>query len=379
MLRAGFKFCGGCDPLYDRLEATERIAETCGGGEVFEAAVPGRRYDLLVIVRGCPRCQYLYEDIEADLRIICSSEQDPDRITTQIQEALPGLRTHGPKKTSERRTVIMTHQDVLIEKREHVAIVKIEHMQAMNALSTEMYTQLENAFTEVSAMDDVFCVVLTGSSRINKKGKEVQSFVAGADISEMAGMDVAAGKAFGINSNRVCRMIENFRCPVIAAVNGFCLGGGLELAMSCDIRIASENAVFGQPEVSHGITPGCGGTQRLARIVGIAKAKEMLYTGRADYTAADALAMGLVNAVYPLEDLMDEALKLAEQIASQAPVAVSLVKEAVNVGLQADLDTALRFESNVFSQCFATEDQKYAMQYFLNKDPEKGPKKFKNR
>ena len=248
--------------------------------------------------------------------------------------------------------------DIVIEKKEHVAVVKIEHMQAMNALSTDMYSQLEDAF---------------------KKGKEVQSFVAGADISEMAKLDVAGGKQFGNNSNRVCWMIENFKHPVIAAINGFCLGGGVELAMSCDIRIASENAKFGQPEVGLGITPGCGGTQRLARLVGMGKAKEILYTARGNYSAQDALNMGLVNYVYPIEDLMDEAMKLANEIAAQAPIAVSLVKEAVNVGAQADLNTALKFEGNCFAQCFATEDQKYAMEYFLDKNKDKPAKVFKNK
>jgi len=269
--------------------------------------------------------------------------------------------------------------DVLVEKKEHVAVIKIEHMQAMNALSTDMYAQLEAAFNEVAAMDDVYCVVLTGSSRINKKGKEVQSFVAGADIGEMSTLTVAEGKQFGNNSNRVCWMIENFKHPVIAAINGFCLGGGVELAMSCDIRICSENALFGQPEVGLGITPGCGGTQRLARLVGLGKAKEMLYTARGNYTAEDALNMGLVNYVYPIESLMDEAIKLANEIAAQAPIAVSLVKEAVNVGYQSDLNTALKFEGNCFAQCFATEDQKYAMEYFLDKNRDKPAKVFKNK
>ena len=200
--------------------------------------------------------------------------------------------------------------DVVIEKGGHVAIVKIEHMKAMNALSTDMYAQLEEAFDELAKdLDDVYAVVLTGSSTVNKKGKTVNSFVAGADISEMATKTCAEGKLFGNESNRVCWKIENFKRPVIAAINGFCLGGGCELAMSCDIRLASENASFGQPEVGLGITPGCGGTQRLARIVGAGKAKEMLYTARANYTAQDALNMGLVNYVYPLENLLDEAVK----------------------------------------------------------------------
>lgn len=269
--------------------------------------------------------------------------------------------------------------DVVIEKKGHVAIVKIEHMQAMNALSTEMYAELEEAFTEVSKMEDVYAVVLTGSSVVNKKGKTVHSFVAGADIAQMSTMTAQEGKFFGNDSNRVCWMIENFKRPVIAAINGFCLGGGCELAMSCDIRLASDNATFGQPEVGLGITPGCGGTQRLARFVGVAKAKEMLYTGRANYSAEDALNMGLVNYVYPLDSLLDEAVKLAEEIAAQAPIAVALTKEAVNVGMQTDLNSALKFEGTAFGHCFATEDQKYGMAYFLDKNREKPAKEFKNK
>ena len=266
--------------------------------------------------------------------------------------------------------------DVKVEKKGNVAVITIEHMQAMNALSTDMYTQLEEAFDTVAAMEDAYCVVLTGSSRVNKKGKTVQSFVAGADISQMSTMTVEEGKFFGNNSNRVCWKIENFKRPVIA-INGFCLGGGVELAMSCDIRICSENATFGQPEVGLGITPGCGGTQRLARLVGMGKAKEILYTARGNYTAQDALDMGLVNYVYPIETLMDEAMKLADEIAAQAPIAVSLVKEAVNVGMQTDINSALKFEGNCFAQCFATEDQKYAMKHFVEKSRE--PKVFKNK
>ena len=267
--------------------------------------------------------------------------------------------------------------DVKVEKKGNVAVITIEHMQAMNALSTDMYTQLEEAFDTVAAMEDAYCVVLTGSSRVNKKGKTVQSFVAGADISQMSTMTVEEGKFFGNNSNRVCWKIENFKRPVIAAINGFCLGGGVELAMSCDIRICSENATFGQPEVGLGITPGCGGTQRLARLVGMGKAKEILYTARGNYTAQDALDMGLVNYVYPIETLMDEAMKLADEIAAQAPIAVSLVKEAVNVGMQTDINSALKFEGNCFAQCFATEDQKYAMKHFVEKSRE--PKVFTNK
>lgn len=269
--------------------------------------------------------------------------------------------------------------DVVVEKKGHVAVVKIEHMKAMNALSTDMYAQLEEAFDEVGKMDDVYCVVLTGSSTVNKKGKTVNSFVAGADIAQMSTMTVEEGKFFGNDSNRVCWKIENFKRPVIAAINGFCLGGGCELAMSCDIRLASDNAMFGQPEVGLGITPGCGGTQRLARLIGVGKAKELIYTARGNYTAQQALEMGLVNYVYPLENLMDEAMKLAEEIAAQAPIAVALCKEAINVGMQVDLNSALKLEGNMFGECFATEDQKYGMAYFLDKNRDKPAKEFKNK
>ena len=270
--------------------------------------------------------------------------------------------------------------DVTIEKKGNVAIVKIEHMSAMNALSTDMYAQLEEAFDQVGAMDDVYAVVLTGSSRVNKKGKEVQSFVAGADISQMSTMTVAEGKAFGNDSNRVCWKIENFKRPVIAAIHGFCLGGGCELAMYGDIRLASATALFGQPEVCLGITPGCGGTQRLARLIGAGKAKEMLYTARGNYSAQYAKEAGLVNEVYDtVEELNEAALALANEIAAQAPIAVALVKEAVNVGMQTDLNSALKFEGNCFGQCFATEDQKYGMAYFLDKNRDKPAKAFSNK
>ncbi len=270
----------------------------------------------------------------------------------------------------------MSEAQVLVEQQGQVAILTINRPKALNALNTSVYHELDAALDQISAMEDIRCVVLTGSARVDKEGNivpEKQSFVAGADIAQMKDLDVAGGKFFGNDGNNICRKLENFRVPVIAAINGFCLGGGCELAMCADIRICSENAVFGQPEVGLGITPGCGGTQRLARLVGMGKAKEMLYTGRANYTAQDALAMGLVNNVYAYADLMNEAMKLAGKIAKQAPVAVALCKEAVNMGMQTDIDTALKFEANCFAQCFGTVDQKNGMTDFVEK--KKGPEK----
>ncbi|MCI7209260.1 MAG: enoyl-CoA hydratase-related protein [Butyricicoccus sp.] len=257
-----------------------------------------------------------------------------------------------------------------LEQRGSIGILTMNRPEALNALNDQVLRDLDAALDAVEANDEILVVILTGAGR---------SFVAGADIGQMKDFTSVQAKKFGAYGNSVFLKLENFPKPVIAAVNGFALGGGCELAMSCDIRLASENASFGQPEVGLGITPGCGGTQRLARFVGAGKAKEMLYTARANYTAQDALDMGLVNYVYPLENLLDEAVKLAEEIAAQAPIAVSLVKEAVNVGMQTDLNSALKFEGNCFAQCFATEDQKYGMAYFLDKNRDKPAKEFKNK
>ena len=257
---------------------------------------------------------------------------------------------------------------ILYEQNGNVATITINREKALNALNSQVLDEL-NATLDAVDLATVRCLVITGAGS--------KSFVAGADIGEMSSLTKAEGEAFGKKGNDVFRKIETFPIPVIAAVNGFALGGGCEISMSCDIRICSDNAVFGQPEVGLGITPGFGGTQRLARLVGMGKAKEILYTARGNYTAQDALDMGLVNYVYPIETLMDEAMKLADEIAAQAPIAVSLVKEAVNVGMQTDINSALKFEGNCFAQCFATEDQKYAMKHFVEKSRE--PKVFKNK
>lgn len=246
-----------------------------------------------------------------------------------------------------------------------VGIVTIDRQQALNALNSEVLTEMEQAFDAIP-LAETRCVVLTGAGE--------KAFVAGADIAEMCALDRAQGEAFGKKGNAVFRKIETFPAPVIAAVNGFALGGGCELALACDIRLASENAVFAQPEVSLGITPGFGGTQRLARIIGLGKAKELLYTtGRVK--APEALALGLVNAVYPLETLLEEAMKLAERIAANAPIAVRATKKAVNDGMQVDIDTALDIEAKLLGSCFGSKDQWNAMNAFVEK---RKPEPFEN-
>lgn len=246
-----------------------------------------------------------------------------------------------------------------------VGIVTIDRQQALNALNSEVLTELGQVFDAIP-LAETRCVVLTGAGE--------KAFVAGADIAEMCALDQVQGEAFGKKGNAVFRKIETFPLPVIAAVNGFALGGGCELAMACDIRLASENAIFAQPEVSLGITPGFGGTQRLARIIGLGKAKELLYTtGRVK--APEALALGLVNAVYPLEMLLEEAMKLAEKIAANAPIAVRAAKKAVNDGMQVDIDTALDTEAKLFGSCFDSRDQRNAMTAFVEK---RKPEPFEN-
>ena len=242
-----------------------------------------------------------------------------------------------------------------------VATITIDRQKALNALNSQVLDELSETLDAVD-LNVVRAIILAGAGE--------KSFVAGADIGEMSTLTKAEGEAFGKKGNDVFRRLETFPVPVIAAVNGFALGGGCEIAMSCDIRICSENAVFGQPEVGLGITPGFGGTQRLARIISVGKAKEMIYSAR-NIKADEAYRIGLVNNVYPLEELIPAAKKLASIIAANAPIAVRNCKKAINDGLQVDMDAAIVVEEKLFGDCFETEDQKAGMANFLEKDKEK--------
>ena len=263
---------------------------------------------------------------------------------------------------------------VLYEQKGAYGVVTINRPQALNALNSQVLEELEATFKSVN-LEEVRALVLTGAGE--------KSFVAGADIGEMSTLTKAEGEAFGKKGNDVFRMIETFPIPVIAAINGFALGGGCEISMSCDIRICSDNAVFGQPEVGLGITPGFGGTQRLARLVGAGMAKQMIYTAR-NIKAAEAYRIGLVNQVVGAEldeagnvvktaqeNLLATAEKMAATIAANAPIAVRNCKKAINDGLQVDMDAALVIEEKLFGDCFETEDQKAGMGNFLEKDKEK--------
>lgn len=239
----------------------------------------------------------------------------------------------------------------------NVAILTISAPKSLNALNSKILNEMGD-YLEHFDSEKYRCLIVTGDGE--------KSFVAGADISEMATLDVAGGEAFGTRGAAVFRKLETLPVPVIAAVNGFALGGGCELAMACDIRICSDNAKFGQPEVVLGIIPGFSGTVRLARLVGMGMAKQLIYTGKA-IRADEALRIGLVNAVYTQAELMDKALEIATQIAAQAPLAVRAAKECINAEFDLAADDAIAYESKNFGLCFATEDQKGGMKAFLEK------------
>ena len=260
----------------------------------------------------------------------------------------------------------MELKNVLLEKEGNVAIVTMNRPKALNALNSETLKELDNVIEALEKDNEIYAVVLTGAGE--------KAFVAGADISEMKDLNEEQGKEFGLLGNKVFRRLENLDKPVIAAINGFALGGGCELAMACDIRIASVKAKFGQPEAGLGITPGFGGTQRLPRIVGLGKAKELIYT--CDIIKADeALRIGLVNKVVEVEALLDEAKAMAKKIAINAPIAVKLCKDAINRGMQVNIDDAIVIEASDFGKCFSTEDQKEGMTAFV----ERREKNFQNK
>ena len=256
--------------------------------------------------------------------------------------------------------------NVLYDVKDHIAVITIDRPDALNALNLDVLDELAQAADKAEKDQDVYAVIITGAGR---------AFVAGADIGQMKDLTPNEAKAFGDFGNSVFLKIESLEKPVIAAVNGFALGGGCELSMACDIRIASDKAKFGQPEVGLGITPGFGGTQRLPRIVGAAKAKELIFTAK-QIKADEALSIGLVNKVVPGEELMDAALDMANEIAKNAQIAVRQSKAAINYGMQCDIATGTAYEAQAFAVCFSTDDQKDAMNAFINKEKITG---FKNK
>ena len=249
------------------------------------------------------------------------------------------------------------YRNVLFEQDGKIGILKINRPEALNALNEDVLMDLNKAVDDIAINDSVEVLIITG---------EGKAFVAGADITQMKDLDVESGRKFGVLGQEVFRKIEKLEKPTIAAVNGFALGGGCELAMCCDMRIASEKAKFGQPEVGLGIIPGFSGTQRLSRIVGISKAKELILTG--DYiNAQEAEHICLVNKTAPPEALMEEAKKLANKILKNSPLAVKYANIAIKRGFETDIETGISIESDLFGMCFASKDQKEGMNAFVEK------------
>ncbi len=260
---------------------------------------------------------------------------------------------------------MQVYQTLHYEKKNAIGVLTIDRQEALNALNSEVITELEEKIAEIENDSELSVLIMTGAGR---------SFVAGADIAEQKPLDLTGGRRWGQRGSALMRRIEKLEIPTIAAVNGFALGGGCELAMSCDIILASEKAKFGQPEVGLGITPGFSGTQRLPRRVGIAKAKELIFSGKM-IKADEAKSIGLVNEVYPAEQLIDKAVEMAESFAKNAPIAVRYAKACIDRGMQMDIDDGIALENELFAMCFATDDQKEGMGAFLEKRPAEFKKK----
>lgn len=254
----------------------------------------------------------------------------------------------------------MEFKNLKVETTNRIAVVTINRPEALNAINEQTLFELQTAFTEFNENDGVHVVIVTGSGE--------KAFIAGADIVAMQQLSALEARRFSKLGHELMRSIETCSKPVIAAVNGFALGGGCELALSCDIRIASENARFSQPEVNLGVIPGFGGTQRLSRLIGKGRALELLFTGDM-IDAEQAYQMGLVNRVVTQEKLLETAIKMATKIISKGTYAVRQVKEAVRIGLEMDLDRANQYETEMFGLCFASLDQKEGMLAFLEKRP----------
>lgn len=252
----------------------------------------------------------------------------------------------------------MEYKNLILEKEDNLAILYINRPKALNALNVETIREIGKAIDEVKEDEAIKALIITGAGD--------KAFVAGADIIGFMGFSAAQARQASEEGELTFRKIDFLEKPVIAAVKGFALGGGCELAMACDIRLASEDAVFGQPEVALGVIPGYGGTQRLPRLIGEGRAKELTFTG-ANIDAAEAYRIGLVNHVYPAVELMDQARKLAKKIMKNAPLAVGFSKTAIGQGLQGGIDSGLKIESEFFGLCASTEDMKEGTQAFAEK------------
>lgn len=252
----------------------------------------------------------------------------------------------------------MTYQTIIYEVDAGIAVITFNRPKALNALSSELIEELSRAIDDVSNNEDLRVLILTGAGD--------KAFVAGADITELAKFSALGAKNFAQVGHDVIHRLQQLPIPVIAAVNGYALGGGTEIALACDFLYASENAMFGQPEINLGLIPGFGGTQRLPRLIGKNLAKELIFTGKM-IPAAEAEKIGLVNSVYPQEALMNEVLKTANAIAAKGKVSLRAAKQAINSGMDADLATGCKIEIDAFALCMTSEDAREGTSAFLEK------------
>jgi enoyl-CoA hydratase len=280
-------------------------------------------------------------------------------IECRVTQAVRALRRSRPYKLTREVIFRMSYNFLLLEKEDGIGTLCINRPKALNALNIDVMKELKDATEAIASDVEIQVLIITGAGD--------KAFVAGADIKFMQNLQPVEGREWGMLGQQVFRAIELLEKPVIAAVNGFCLGGVCELAMAADIRLASEQAKFGQPEVGLGITPGHAGTQRLPRLVGEGRAMELILTGGM-IDAQEAYRIGLVNHVYPADELMDACKKMAQKIKKNAPVAVRYAKVAILRGMQADIDTATAIEADLFGMCFSTADQKEGMKAFVNKE-----------
>jgi len=256
----------------------------------------------------------------------------------------------------------MNYQNLIVAYSGAIATITFNRPNVLNAINQDVVNELAACCAEIAAKEDeIRAVIVTGAGR---------AFIAGADIAYMRNLTPLTARQFALTGQRAAAALENLPQPVIGAINGFALGGGCELALACDFRIASDAAKFGQPEVTLGVTPGLGGSQRLPRLVGKGLAAELLYRGHI-IDAQEACRIGLVNRVVAADQLMAECEKVAAEIASRGPLAVRLCKVALNGGLEMDLDHACHFEADQFAHCFASPEQKEGMGAFLEKRPAK--------
>lgn len=345
------KYCGNCNPGYDPAVITDRLRADFPQASFLNIGAPGP-FDFVLVICTCSRACADHQSLQGRAgKIIIVDEGEYERLKATLVDFANSADTLS-RQNGEAQV-----DTLLFEAQDQVGVLTINRPSALNALNDQLITALAGQLDELAG-SDLRCLIVTGAGE--------KAFIAGADIGEMKDMLEAEAEELCRKGNEVMDRLERLPMPVIAAINGFALGGGFELALSCDIRLASDNAVFALPEVGLGVIPGYGGMQRLIRIIGLGLAKELVYTGRR-VKAEEARTIGLVNAVCPQVELMNAARTLAGQIAANAPLAVRAAKAVINESLGRPLTESYCLEMKALAKCFASKDKLQAMTAFLEK------------